>query len=108
MSLMKEVQSQEVLQTEIFSKWLAGLRDRNARAKIVVAIEGLERGNFGNSAPVGEGVSELKLNFGPGYRLYYMKYGTQVLLLLCGGDKSSQKKDVKSAHDLKKEVEQDG
>ena len=105
---MKEAKPQEVLRTDTFSKWLEGLNDVVTRGKIIVAIENLEKGNLGDSKPVGEGVSELKLHFGPGYRLYYMKYGDQVLLLLCGGAKASQKRDIKKARKLKLEVEKDG
>jgi putative addiction module killer protein len=77
--------------------WLEGLADRSVRARILARIDRLALGNAGDFASVGEGVLELRLDFGPGYRVYYSKVGSVVLLLLCGGDKSTQKKDIANA-----------
>ena len=87
----------EIRKTENFAKWLDGLRDIRARARILVRIERLASGNPGDVKAVGEGVSELRINYGPGYRVYYKKRGQRVIVLLAGGDKSTQAKDIKTA-----------
>lgn len=87
----------EIRKTEIFAKWLDGLHDIRARARILVRIERLVAGNPGDVKPVGEGVSELRIDYGPGYRVYYKKQGQKVVILLAGGDKSTQAKDIKTA-----------
>ena len=87
----------EVRKTEVFAKWLDGLDDLRARARILVRIERLASGNPGDVEAVGEGVSELRINYGPGYRVYYKKQGQKVIVLLAGGDKSTQAKDIKTA-----------
>ena len=87
----------EIRKTEIFAKWLDGLHDVRARAQILVRIERLAAGNPGDVKPVGEGVSELRIDYGPGYRVYYKKHGQKVLILLAGGDKNTQAKDIKTA-----------
>ena len=87
----------EVRQTERFVQWLAGLRDLKARAKVQVRIERLIGGNPGDVKPVRAGVSELRINYGPGYRVYYMQRGTELIILLAGGAKSSQAKDIDEA-----------
>jgi len=87
----------EVRKTEAFSKWIDGLQDIRARARILVRIERLATGNPGDVKPVGEGVSELRINYGSGYRVYFRKIGQKVIILLAGGDKSSQSKDIKTA-----------
>ena len=87
----------EVRQTERFVQWLAGLRDLKARAKVQVRIERLIGGNPGEVKPVRAGVSELRINYGPGYRVYYLQRGTSLIILLAGGDKSSQAKDIDEA-----------
>ena len=87
----------EVRQTERFVQWLAGLRDLKARAKVQVRIERLIGGNPGDVKPVRAGVSELRINYGPGYRVYYLQRGTELIILLAGGDKSSQAKDIDEA-----------
>ena len=80
-----------------FSEWLDGLRDRAGRGRIAKRIERLAQGNFGDVAPVGEGVSELRLHFGPGYRVYFVRRGEELVILLCGGDKSTQARDIENA-----------
>jgi len=87
----------EIRKTEVFAAWLDGLHDIRARARILVRIERLAAGNPGNVKAVGEGVSELRIDYGPGYRIYYKKYGKKVVILLAGGDKRTQTKDIKTA-----------
>ena len=87
----------EIRKTEIFAKWLDGLHDISARARILVRIERLAAGNPGDVKAMGEGVSELRIDYGPGYRVYYKKHGRKVVILLAGGDKSTQAKDIKTA-----------
>jgi len=87
----------EIRKTEIFAKWLDGLHDIRARARILVRIERLAAGNPGDVKPVGEGVSELRIDYGPGYRVYYKKHGQKVVILLIGGDKNTQAKNIKTA-----------
>ena len=84
-------------QTEIFARWLDGLQDTHARARVLVRIERLAAGNPGNVRPVGEGVSELRIDYGPGYRVYFTMRGRTVLILLAGGDKRTQAADIKTA-----------
>lgn len=90
----------EIRKTEAFVKWLDGLRDINARSRVLVRIERLAAGNPGDVKPVGEGVSELRIDYGPGYRVYFVKRGQAVIILLAGGDKSTQAKDIKTAISL--------
>ncbi len=87
----------EIRKTDTFAKWIDGLRDIRARARILVRIERLSLGNPGDVKPVGEGVSEMRIDYGPGYRVYFKKIGQTVVVLLAGGDKRTQAKDIKSA-----------
>ena len=87
----------EIRKTEAYAKWLDGLRDVQARARILVRVERLAAGNPGDVKPVGKGVSELRIDYGPGYRVYYKKQGQKVIVLLVGGDKSTQASDIKTA-----------
>jgi len=87
----------EIRKTETFAKWLDGLDDIRARARILVRIERLASGNPGDVKPVGEGVSELRIDYGPGYRVYYKKRGRSVVILLAGGDKRTQTRNIKTA-----------
>jgi putative addiction module killer protein len=87
----------EIRKTGVFAKWIDGLRDLRARARIQARIERLALGNAGDVRPVGEGVSELRLDYGPGYRVYYKKRGRGLIILLAGGDKSTQARDIKAA-----------
>jgi len=86
--------------TDEFDAWLSALSDRIGRARIISRIRAAETGNFGDCAPVGEGVSEMRIHVGPGYRLYYTRRGEVVYLLLLGGDKSGQKRDIKRALEM--------
>jgi putative addiction module killer protein len=90
----------EIRKTDNFAKWIDGLRDIRARALILVRIERLAAGNPGDVKTVGEGVSELRINYGPGYRIYYIKQGQKVIILLAGGDKRTQARDIKTAQRL--------
>ncbi len=94
----------EVRQTEAYSRWFEELRDRQARARINIRIRRLSLGNFGDIKPVGEGVSELRIEYGPGYRVYFAQRGRALVVLLAGGDKHSQEKDIKRALDLAREL----
>ena len=87
----------EIRKTEIFAKWLDGLHDIRARARVQARIERLAAGNPGDVKAVGGGVSELRIDYGPGYRVYYKKHGRKVVILLAGGDKRTQAKDIKIA-----------
>ena len=87
----------ELRKTELFAEWLEGLRDLRARARVQARLERLVGGNPGDVQPVGEGVSELRINYGPGYRVYFKQRGRQVIFLLAGGDKRTQAKDIKAA-----------
>jgi len=90
----------EIRKTSFFAEWLDSLRDIRARARIMVRIERLAFGNHGDAKPVGDGVSELRINYGPGYRVYYKQQGGQLVILLAGGDKRTQSKDIKIAQRL--------
>ena len=81
----------------MFANWLDGLHDFRARARVQVRIERLAAGSRGGVEPVGEGVSELRIDYGPGYRVYFKKRGRELIILLAGGDKSTQAKDIKAA-----------
>ncbi len=94
-----------VKRTDEFSNWLKNLRDVRARAKIVARIDRLALGNPGDVAPVGSGVSEMRIHYGPGYRVYFVRRGEEIVVLLCGGDKSSQDSDIATAKKLASELE---
>jgi putative addiction module killer protein len=94
----------DVRQTSTFTAWLNGLRDRVAQQRVVTRLRRVELGNFGDVKPVGAGVSELRLDHGPGYRLYFVRRGDVVVIMLCGGDKSSQSKDIETAKAMAKEL----
>ncbi|MDO8410361.1 MAG: type II toxin-antitoxin system RelE/ParE family toxin [Phenylobacterium sp.] len=95
----------EVRQTEAFRAWLEKLRDRRAAAKIAARLARLELGNFGDAEAVGEGVSELRIHYGPGYRAYFVQRGEVLVVMLCGGDKSSQDRDISRAKAMARELE---
>ncbi len=90
----------EVRQTAQYTEWFMALRDRAARARIDIRIRRLSLGNFGDVKPIGGGASELRINYGPGYRVYLIQKGSELIVLLGGGDKSTQAQDIKEALDL--------
>jgi len=96
----------QVRQTEAYAKWFAGLRDRVARARIDIRIRRLSLGNSGDAKPVGGGVSELRVDHGPGYRVYFIQHGEVVIVLLAGGNKSTQENDIRRAKSLAKDFKE--
>lgn len=94
----------EIRQTKTYKDWFASLRDRQAKARIDIRIRRLSTGNPGDVKSVGKGVSELRINYGPGYRVYFTQRGQTVAILLVGGDKKTQKKDIEVAHKLAQDV----
>jgi putative addiction module killer protein len=94
----------EVRQTEIFARWLTRLRDHRARVRIQARIDRLEIGNPGDVRPVGEGVSEMRIDYGPGYRVYFAQRGAALVVLLAGGDKRTQDRDITMARELAREL----
>ncbi len=94
----------EVRQTEVFVAWFEGLKDRAARARITARIRRLSLGNPGDVKPVGRGVSEMRIDYGPGYRVYFVQRGETLVILLCGGDKRDQSRDIARALELAEEV----
>lgn len=94
----------EVRQTTVFADWFENLRDRQARSRIDVRIRRLSIGNPGDVEPVGEGVSELRVDYGPGYRVYFVRRGPALVILLAGGDKRTQNRDIKRAIELARSI----
>jgi len=90
----------EIRQTDVYARWFEKLRDRRARARILARVRRLSLGNPGDVAPVGEGVSEMRIDFGPGYRIYFTRHGKTIVVLLAGGDKRTQKRDIEKAKEL--------
>lgn len=94
----------EVRQTDLFKNWFAGLRDAGAKRRIAQRIVRVQSGLLGDVKPVGEGVSELRVDYGPGYRVYFVRRGAEVIILLCGGDKRTQERDISRAKALAAEI----
>ena len=94
----------EIRTAECFERWFGSLVDRTTRARIIFAIEKIKLGNFGNTKHLTEGLFEIKVNFGPGYRLYYCNQGETIIILLVGGDKSSQRRDIDKALELMERI----
>ena len=94
----------KVSKTNIFMEWFQDLKDSVAKNKIRLCLDRVGMGNLGDHHAVGEGVSEMRINYGPGYRLYYTIRGKEIVILLCGGNKSSQKRDIQKAKELNKEI----
>lgn len=90
----------EIIKSETFGNWIDGLRDLRARAQIQARIRRLSLGNPGDVRPIGEGLSEMRLDYGPGYRVYFMQRGALLVIVLCGGDKTTQSQDIKTAKRL--------
>lgn len=97
----------EVRQTARFAHWLEDLRDLRARARVQARIERLIGGNPGDSKPIGSGVSELRINYGPGYRVYFQQKGSTLIILLAGGDKSTQARDIEEALMLARQIKEE-
>jgi putative addiction module killer protein len=96
----------EIRKTGIFVDWLNGLQDIRARSRILVRIERLAMGNPGDVKPIGEGVSEMRIDYGPGYRVYFKSFGNKLIILLAGGDKRSQSDDIKTALRLMRDLQE--
>jgi putative addiction module killer protein len=94
----------EVRQTGEFKAWLRRLKDDNAIARVVARIRRLEQGNAGDTKSVGAGIREMRIDYGPGYRVYYAQRGATIVILLCGGDKRTQAQDIKRAYELAKKA----
>ena len=94
------LQMVELIRSATFDRWLSGLRDRRAVARIAARLDRLAMGHPGDAEPVGNGISELRVSYGPGYRVYYLQRGPVLVILLCGGDKSSQSRDIQQAKAL--------
>jgi putative addiction module killer protein len=94
----------EIRETETFQKWFSVLWDVRAKRQINIRIRRLAIGNPGDAAPVGEGISEMRIFYGPGYRVYYKDTGKEIIILLCGGDKSTQSRDIEKAKELAKGI----
>lgn len=95
-----------ILTTTVFDAWYQSLRDRQAARRIQVRIDRAEDGNFGDCQPVGEGVSEMRIHHGPGYRVYFMQCGLEIVILLAGGDKSTQRQDIDAALRLARQLKE--
>lgn len=91
-------------QTQTFNKWIKNLKDLKGRARILARIRSAELGHFGDCAPVGEGISEMRVHYGAGYRMYYWQEGSHIYWLLAGGDKSSQQRDIEKAKKIRQEI----
>ncbi|MCL2066278.1 MAG: type II toxin-antitoxin system RelE/ParE family toxin [Treponema sp.] len=95
----------KIRKSSVYEKWIRGLRDRQARYRIIARIKRLENGNPGDVKPVGEGISEMRIDYGPGYRVYYKDTGREIIILLCGGDKRTQQEDIAEAKKIARSYE---
>jgi len=94
----------EIRETDEYASWFGGLRDAVAKARVLMRIRRIALGNFGDVKPVGDGISELRIDHGPGYRVYIIQQGETVVILLAGGDKSSQRRDIERAKRLARDL----
>lgn len=101
-------QAFQLAETDTFHHWLGSLSDRRAMARIIDRIKRASNGNFGDAKAVGSGVSEMRIDYGPGYRVYFFRRGKELVILLCGGDKKSQQADIAQAVRIKEEIERSG
>jgi len=97
-----------LIRSSVFSDWLNSLKDQKAKARILHRLSQVSLGNFGDCEPVGEGVSEMRIHHGPGFRVYFVRHGTAVYVLLCGGDKSSKRRDIAKAKLMARELKESG
>lgn len=97
-----------LVRSPIFDEWLSGLGDRKGKARILARLTSAALGNFGDCEPVGEGVSEMRIHYGPGYRLYFVRNGATVYVLLNGGDKGSQNRDIERAKQMARSLKEQG
>ncbi|MBV8768182.1 MAG: type II toxin-antitoxin system RelE/ParE family toxin [Hyphomicrobiales bacterium] len=97
-----------VRETDEFANWLGRLRDYRAKARILRRVDRLIAGNAGDVRPVGEGISELRIDYGPGYRVYFLRRGTLLIILLCGGDKRTQDRDIRKSKELANKIRSSG
>jgi putative addiction module killer protein len=96
----------EIRETEVYKKWFFSIKDKKTRSIIDVRIRRVSLGNFGDIEPVGRGVTELKIDYGPGFRVYLLNQGNVIVILLCGGDKSTQEEDIRKAQDLAQRIKE--
>ena len=104
---MNEAKPIYVERSGVYDKWLKDLKDPRARARILSRTKRLEQGNPGDVEPVGGGISEMRIHYGPGYRVYFKDTGREIIIILCGGNKSTQQEDIKRAKRLAREVEEE-
>lgn len=97
----------EVVKSATFDRWIRKLKDRRAAARVLIRIDRLLSGNPGDVRPIGRGISELRIDYGPGYRVYYLHEGDRLVLLLCGGSKSTQQADIQTAHQIAQDWQRD-
>lgn len=102
--MLQTVKKYDIQQSNKFRNWLSGLRDNQARSTIILRLQRIENGNFGNIRSLGDGLEEIKFKIGPGYRIYFTRKDNQIILLLCGGDKSSQQRDINLAKQMIKDL----
>jgi putative addiction module killer protein len=101
-----DVELNQFIATDVYTDWFSSLRDVQAKARINARVRRAELGNFGDCEPVGEGVSEMRIHYGPGYRVYWVQRGHEIFILLAGGDKSTQAKDIKNALQLARNLKE--
>jgi putative addiction module killer protein len=107
-SVLYKGQAFQLAETDEFHHWLGSLADRRAKARVIDRIKRASDGNFGDAKAVGSGVSEMRIDYGPGYRVYFFRRGKELVILLCGGDKKSQQADIAQAVRMKEEIERSG
>jgi len=95
-----------IRETDSFKKWIRGLKDKVTQSIITARIRRVSAGNFGNVGPVGDNISELRIDYGPGFRVYYTQKGQEIVILLCGGNKSTQNRDIETAKQIAKNLEE--
>jgi putative addiction module killer protein len=104
--MVYDITINQFIATDVYTEWFSSLRDVQAKARINARLRRAELGNFGDCEPVGEGVSEMRIHYGPGYRVYWVKRGNEIFILLAGGDKSTQAIDIKNALQLARKLKE--